>query len=363
MKNLDYKRILSIIAFLGCAGFSCFWTAESLFIWQPSLTIYGAWFIAIIAYAMASYCFMRLLKGFDKYATFGQGIFKSRGGHIFWGALGLIAFWLVISLPTNTHTLLYRSSIKEIVTTDLNRTMGYLQGLKDNNLAIKEIEGKYKAKKDAVDGCIARMRAETENPQAHGIGHRFERILVELDQILFEGDQNDAKLQRAANPGTTASQWMVTVNFYQRQAMDQLKIYRAKCDKEIAEVKRMMGSKELDGLIQGCKAALHDITSRMDGIDNNLIEAATKDLSNGYAFINQNSQYIAFKEGDKERYTRLGAIPEAKEMLSVPDVWKDFLFTHKYDGHGFIWWVFIALLVDLAGFIFCNMAFSKEQDS
>ena len=42
MKTLNFKRIISIVAFVALAGFSCFWTAESLFIWQPSITIVGA---------------------------------------------------------------------------------------------------------------------------------------------------------------------------------------------------------------------------------------------------------------------------------------------------------------------------------
>lgn len=48
MKTLNFKRIISIIAFVALAGFSCFWTAESLFIWQPSITIVGAWLIAVV---------------------------------------------------------------------------------------------------------------------------------------------------------------------------------------------------------------------------------------------------------------------------------------------------------------------------
>lgn len=48
MKSLNFKRIISIVAFVALAGFSCFWTAESLFIWQPSITIVGAWLIAVV---------------------------------------------------------------------------------------------------------------------------------------------------------------------------------------------------------------------------------------------------------------------------------------------------------------------------
>lgn len=362
MRKLNFKKIISILAFIALAGFSCFWTAESLFIWQPSITLIGAWLIAIVFYIIASICFSRFIKGFEKYGDFGQGLFASRGGHLLFGLVGLIVFWLMVSLPTNTHTLLYRASIKEIIKSDLTRTQGYLQGLKDNNVEIKKIEDRYKSKKDAVDALIIRLVAEIDNPSALGIGHRFETILVELDRTLFEGDKGDKKIQRVASVGTTRSQWLTAINYYQSQAYEQLKLYRAKCDHEIDEVKRMMGSKTLDNLIRNCEIALSDV-NKMDGVDNDIIKTATDDLANGYSFIKANSQYIAFKDKDKERYTRDGAMPEAKEMLSVPDVWKDYLTTDKYNGHGFIWWVFIALLVDLAGFVFFNLAFCKDNNN
>lgn len=362
MKTLNFKRIISIVAFVALAGFSCFWTAESLFIWQPSITIVGAWLIAVVFYILASICFSRFIKGFERFGDFGQGLFASRGGHLFFGLVGLLIFWLMVSLPTNTHTLLYRASIKEIIKSDLTRTQGYLQGLKDNNVEVKKIEDRYKSKKDAVDAIILRMVAEIDNPSAIGIGHRFETILVELDRTLFEGDKGNKKIQRVANVGTTRSQWLTAINYYQSQAYEQLKLYRAKCDKEIEEVKQMMGSKTLGGLIKNCEIALSDV-NKMDGVNNDIIKAASDDLANGYSFIKANSQYIVFKDNDKERYTRDGAMPEAKEMLSVPDVWKDYLTTDKYSGHGFIWWVFIALLVDLAGFVFFNFAFAKDNNN
>lgn len=360
MRTLDFKKIVCILAFIGLAGFSCFWTAESLFIWQPSITIWGAWLIAVVFYCVASICFSRFFKSFEKYGDFQPGLFSSRGGHLFFGFMGMLIFWLMVSLPTNTHTLLYRASIKEIIKTDLTRTQGYLQGLKDNNLEIKKIEDRYTSKKEAVDANILRLVAEIDHPGHMGIGHRFEKILVDLDRILFEGNKDDRKLQRVANVGTTKSQWLTAINYYQSQAYDQLKLYRAKCDKEIEDVRRMMGSKTLENLIKNCEIALADVNN-MEGFNNDIIKAASNDLANGYSFIKANSQYIAFKESDKERYTRDGAMPETKEMLSVPDVWNDFLTTDKYDGHGFIWWVLIAMLIDLAAFVFFSLAFSKDD--
>ena len=268
----------------------------------------------------------------------------------------------MVSLPTNTHTLLYRASIKNAITADLNRTQGYLQGLKDNNVEIKKIDQKYKSKNEAVDAIIIRLVAEIDNPSAIGIGHRFETILVELDRTLSVDANNPVKIQRVANVGSTRTQWLAAINYYQQQAYDQLKLYRSACDKEINEIKSTMGSKELDNLIKNNKIALSDI-NKMNGVNNDIVQAAIGDLVNSYAYIKANAQYINFKEGDKDRYTREGAMPEAKEMLSVPDVWRDYLTTDKYNGHGFVWWILIALLVDLAGFIFYNISFNSKNNN
>ena len=92
MKKLNYGSILCILAYLALACFSCFWTAESLFIWQPSLTRAGAWLIAIVFYAIASISFSKVIKGFEKNTVFKHGLFASRGGHLFFGLIGLLFF-------------------------------------------------------------------------------------------------------------------------------------------------------------------------------------------------------------------------------------------------------------------------------
>ena len=112
MNKINYSRIIALLAFIALAGFSCFWTAESLFIWQPSITIYGAWMLAIVFYIVASICFGKILKAFDKNEDF-YGKIGGRLGSLVIGFLGLTLFW-GISFATNTHTLLWvllRSSV------------------------------------------------------------------------------------------------------------------------------------------------------------------------------------------------------------------------------------------------------------
>jgi hypothetical protein len=48
-------------------------------------------------------------------------------------------------------------------------------------------------------------------------------------------------------------------------------------------------------------------------------------------------------------------------MRNVIDVLVDF-FAGKYAGRGFVFWLLIAALVDIAGFIFFDIAFVKRED-
>ena len=48
-------------------------------------------------------------------------------------------------------------------------------------------------------------------------------------------------------------------------------------------------------------------------------------------------------------------------MISVIDVWGDYL-TGAYAGYGFVFWIIISILVDVAAFIFFDLAFKKRED-
>lgn len=357
MNNFNTKRILSAIAFLALTVFSCYWTAESLFIWQPSITRIGAWLIAVVFYVLASWCFGRFIKSFDRQATFGMGLFKSRAGHLVFGLLGLLVFWLMFSLPTNTHTLLYRSSIRNVITTDLERTDGYLKSLKDNNAAINAINDEYEGMRMAVEGLLNNMKDEVNDHFNPGIGEKFNAYLLDLQQAL-----GGLPIQKAANIPPVKTAWQRAMSDYRQKAHDQLALHRVECDKKIDEIRHLMNSEKLNGLIERDSIAMTNIDN-MSNVNNKIVNDAVEDLINDYAYIKTYSEYITFKNDEEENlYTRDGAMPEAKAMLSVPDVWRDFLTTDKYRGYGFIWWVLLALLVDLAAFIFFDIAARSDND-
>ena len=59
-------------------------------------------------------------------------------------------------------------------------------------------------------------------------------------------------------------------------------------------------------------------------------------------------------------YTADNPVTKVKRMISVFDVWEDFL-NGQYAGHGFTFWIVISILVDVAAFIFFDVAFKKRE--
>ena len=356
MRRLNYKKQVPGLFFLALAGFSCYWTAESLYLLMPMVTKVGAWLIAAVFYIVASLCFSLILKTLDRNEDF-YGSFGGRGGQFVLGLLGLIVFWLVISMPTNTHTLFYRSSVPTVLKTDILRTQGYLRDLQENNIDIKKAENEYKAYEEACKDARRRMEFEIENPSALGVGPNFRKIIGDLAQEL------NTTIQMPNNIGSNEKGWRQTIEYCMRQADKRLSEKKEERDKNIARIKQLMNSPELNTAIENLGVALYDV-EHMDGVDHEKVNAANKDLTTGYSLISANKEYIHINDSiQRVRYTREKPITEVDELLKVSNVWTDFLTTKKYEKHAFFWWILIALMVDLSAFIFFDFAFGKRQNN
>jgi hypothetical protein len=106
------------------------------------------------------------------------------------------------------------------------------------------------------------------------------------------------------------------------------------------------------------KKVLNDI-HRMSSINDQVMINAGLVLTESYALIGKYSDRLELKDADKQVYTG-NAISKTARMLSVWDVWMDF-FNGKIARGKFIFWIIISILVDVAGFIFFDMAFKKED--
>jgi len=91
------------------------------------------------------------------------------------------------------------------------------------------------------------------------------------------------------------------------------------------------------------------------------IKTVCNNLNQGYSTIKTYQQFVDFKnDGDKEAYTCTNPQTRVSRLLSVYDVWVDFI-QGKQGGLAFFFWILISILVDVAAFIFFDIAFKKRD--
>ena len=132
----------------------------------------------------------------------------------------------------------------------------------------------------------------------------------------------------------------------------------------------MLTKKDINNLIATIGAVQAKIGNN-PSIHGEPTQGTTDLLSAAYKTINIYSDNLIKVFTDKKYKYQLKSMTEQKEeqggdisktarMRSVFDVWKKF-FAGDYEGRGFAYWIVIAALVDIAGFICFHYAFAKKD--
>ena len=350
MNQTNYLKLFSVFAFLAFAAVSCWATAESLQLLLPSWPIFACWIVTIGFFIIASLGTKMIVDSLN------QNIYmEKRGAKLFFGIILLLIFWLVCSMPTNTHTFFYRNIINDVVNTDISTTRGYLSQIKNNTNYKNQASIKANALKNEVDILLGELEAEIRNEANPGFGEKSKEILRKLA----------AKLSVDKIEPLTYTNLSV-------QGLNKLcDAYRTKIfilrDNRINNLMNQILTPNEDNLKE---VKLHDdnlsLTKQYIGdgtIDLNLsedIQGVCDKLNAGYNAVKKNKDFVNFSSSEDEaKYTAEAPVTEVKRVISVFDVWGDFL-DGKY-GYGFTFWIIISILVDVAAFIFFDIAF-KETD-
>ena len=92
------------------------------------------------------------------------------------------------------------------------------------------------------------------------------------------------------------------------------------------------------------------------------IRQCEKELKDGYNIIASNRTFVQFDNaGDEELYTKENAETRTKRMASVIDVFFVDFLKGRYPG-SFWYYVVLSILVDIAAFIFFDIAFMKKNE-
>ena len=355
MEQRNYLKIVWIAAFIAFASVSCWATAESLHLLLSTWPTIMCWIVTVGFFIIASLGTKMIVDSLN------QNIYlEKRGLRLIGGILLVIIFWLICSMPTNTHTFFYRTVINDKVTTDISTTRGYLSQIRNNTNNKTQAAMKVSELKNAVDVLLGELEAEIKNEANPGFGPKSKEILrkvaalVGVDKIeplSFKGtsQQDRVKLCDAYRTKiyilADSKAKNILVNILSPNS-DNLKEVK-NIDENLALVKKYIGDKTID------LNNPEDMTG-----DNGVCDK----LNEGYNAIKKNRDFVNFaSEADKVNYTADNPVTKVKRMISVFDVWKDFI-NGEYAGHGFAFWIIISILVDIAAFIFFDLAFRKQED-
>ena len=353
MGQNKYLKIFSICGFIAFAAVSCWATAESLHLLLPALPLVLAWIITIGFFVIASIGSKLIVDSLN------QNIYmEKRGLNLVGGLILLLVFWLICSMPTNTHTFFYRNCITDVTLDDLKNTESYLNDIRDNTFAEEKIRLQCADLENKVHAKLEDLRLEIEGPD-HGDGPKAQAILVEISELL-----KCATITKIDGPTATKQQRTNLVNAYRDKIDAQLQkrkaaIYLQNVDeKKIAQAKKN-ASEDIKN-VQNAIIGLNEM--RNSGVqDDATINTANGILKGAYSTVKNYSDMVMFRsDTDKEAYTADNQVTKTTRLLSVIDTWMDFV-KGEYAGRGFIFWIIISILVDVAAFVFFDIAFKKSE--
>lgn len=351
MNDNKFVKIFTLAGFLAFAAVSCWATAESLHLLLPSWPSVFCWANTIGFFFIASWGTKMIADSLN------QNIYmEKRGATLIGGIVIVFVFWLLCSMPTNTHTFFYRNLIDEKVTNDIAATQGYLSQIKDNTVTDAKIQAKCAEIENQINSKLQSLEAEIKNPLNPGNGPETERVLGEIAQIL-----GVAKINKLSGTGNSVDERKKLYDAYRQTILMQLDNKKMNIIKAMTPSNdnyRKTATKDWKNLELTKKYIDAGQLSLTDADD---IKTVCNNLNQGYSTIKTYQQFVDFKnDGDKEAYTCANPQTTVSRLLSVYDVWVDFV-QGKQGGLAFIFWILISVLVDVAAFIFFDIAFKKRD--
>lgn len=353
--------ILSLLAFIAFGAISCWATSESLFhteLFGQGVPKIMYWIIVVGFYVITSLGTKWIIDSFNTEAFVEKRRLKLVGG-----ILIVAVFWILVSLPTNAHTFLYKRSAKTVAQKELKWQEGQLEGIADVDAYAIQVRNdvmkpvlEIKQKKEELIG-------EINNPDRPGFAERAEKILQEIEGKLG--------LRIGTIPRTKAANHsrneMNRLREHYSNAIDsQLEIFVAELEKQVAVLaanyeKHVADAKSSEKLVRAAYEAL----DAEDETREDVLKEARKQINNAYNVLDNGKADGATSSRDTY-VDKVKGMPSNRLTNVVEVVYKDYLsgqLNKKYDmpeTKGMIYFFLLSLMIDLAAFLFFNIAFKKN---
>ena len=345
-------KIIFAVLFLAFAGISCWATVESLYLSLPDIPKIVFWVAVIGIFILTSYITKILVDSFNP-----NVYMEKRGTKLIGCILGIVLLWLCFSMPTNTHTFFYKKMVKDIAKNELNFLNVELNKLTDENLYIQNYNNEWESYKTKVNNKLESFYAEIENYQMPGHGQRAEEKLQQVETEL--GLKKGEGLQRLQKIGVGSQKERTEIKkFYGNQVYGVLENQKKEHENRLQS--QLKGFRNEANKVKDIKK---NISATLNELDNpaleqtEVINKATMLAQTGHAVLNAKYGYLSAGDSYKKQ-----SVYSLDRLKSITKVWGDYLKGEFKDkNYGLIYWILLSIIVDLAAFLFFNIAFKSEE--
>lgn len=351
MGENNYLKILWIVGFVAFAAVSCWATSESLHLLLPTWPLVMCWIVTMGFFIMASFGTKMIVDSFNN-----DVYINNRWTRLIGGLILLTVFWIVCSLPTNTHTFFYRTVIDDKVNNDISTTNGYLEQILNNTNNKQQAQLKVTQLKNDVDVLLGELEAEIKSevnpgfgPKAKDIFRKFAKLLGvdKIEPLSYRGVSKQERIQLC--DAYRKKMYILT----EAKAQNIMTNILSPNPNSLKEVKRDMENLHL--VKKYINDEIIDLNNSKD------IQDVCDKLTTAYNTVKKNRDFVNFaSEADKGVYTADNPVTNVRKLTDVFQVWEDFL-SGSYEGYGFLFWIIISALIDIAAFIFFDLAFKKTE--
>ncbi len=348
------KKLLWWLGFLIVAAISCWATSSSFLLMMPSMLSSNPVVRTMMVYALVAVFFV-----LSSYAVKLIVDALSNNGSIehpkvkLWGGIALLIFtWVIVSLPTNAHTFFYKLKIGDVVTEDLKTTKVYSQQIVNREIVDSAFYKKENAVMNEWKLFVDEVKTGIESGRT-GFGRIAVTHITNINTIM------GSKYSISIPPNTHQA--------HDSEITQMVNIWRNELNKKLEELKSdeyqvgqeavVAAGKDIKNIV-AMEDSVHQLILTNQISEDEAEPVITQSagvLKVAYTNVKTNSKYVKFNNGeDKELFTAANIETKTTRFLNPYSVMWDF-FSGKIP-FSFTIWLFLSVLIDVAGFIFFYQA-------
>lgn len=353
MRNYSFLKIFSAVAFLIFAGWSCWATAQSLFLTLEDGSV-PLWLLlsgVIGLFVLTSYCTKLIVDSIIlKYC-------ERRTMKFVLGMIGVVFTWLLFSMPTNTHYFMYNKIAKDAAKSELSYIRDNINIDADLRSLEVECKGEYDEICRSFYSAIKTLHSEVEQRKDPGFGTNAQIKLREAISILHQVVSDEEKealieyitgISRDHNllvKDERALFYDICDEIFAKyiENLEDVCMRKYNVAKEDNEQRVIIANEIIDDCEQTLAAI--DTTENMDDV----LKEARRIITNAYSLSpTLEANYTGYP---------------LKRTTNVVEVWSDFFSgTFKDKNYGLVYWILLSIIIDIAAFAFFTLALREEDE-